>query len=266
MEVLCSICHEDVRVPVRLTCFPCQSQPGKPTCNSILRVCLFCAREYLDLNTEQNLRAYERKCLLCPAICSPRSLNAQRAFEKDFLWMNLDSKRYPCFNSNNGCSFEGNQIDLDRHLQYDCDFRIEFCPDCLQPYPFRQKDLHLASCSARTKCPICPDYVLLMEIHSHLITEHSLLYCKDCKDLVRICEVDNHKRICPCRKIQCSVCCKKIDCKRYWNHLRQHFEDIVKDINILSREIQKKNDLLNDLMVELLEIEKDDSVPSSNNN
>lgn len=257
MEVICSICHEDVRVPVRFTCFPCRVLPGRPSCNAVLRVCLFCAREYLDLNTEQTVRAYERKCLLCPAICSPRTLNAQRAFEKDYLWMNLDSKTYSCFYKTEGCCFEGNQNELDRHLQYDCDFRIEFCLDCLQPYPFRQKDLHFSSCSARTKCPVCPEFILLTDIHSHLIMKHSVVYCKDCKDLIRIPELDDHKKVCPCRKIQCSICSKKIDCKRYWTHLRQHFDDILKEITSLSREIQKRNDLLNSLLEELLEAEKD---------
>lgn len=259
MEVVCSICHEDVRVPVRFNCFPCRSTSGKPSCNAVLRVCLFCARKYLELDTEQSLRPFERKCLLCSAVCSPRSIHAQQAFEKDYLWMNLDPKIYPCFHSQLGCTFQGKQNELDRHIQNECDFRIEFCVDCLQPFPFRQKDQHCSVCSARTKCPNCSEYVLLTGIHSHLIHKHNLVYCKDCKDLVQIEHLDEHKRVCPCRKHLCSICKKKVDWKRYWAHLRNHFDDIGKDIAVLSNEIQKKNDLLNFILEELLLLEKESS-------
>lgn len=260
MEVICSICHENVRVPVRFTCFSCKDQEGR-SCNSVLRVCLFCAIGYLDLYTEQTLRAYERKCILCSQVCSPRSMNPHRAFEKDYLWMNLDPNVYSCFYSTEGCSFQGTQNELDRHLTKECEFRYEYCEDCFQPFPVKQQEFHRSNCLARTKCPSCSDFILLTDLHSHLITEHDMMYCIDCKDLIPIGSLDDHQLSCPCKRIKCRHCQRKIEQKRYWLHLRRHFDEIVQDTHFLSQEIQRKNTALQQLFQEILQFENKETTP-----
>lgn len=57
MSSTCPICLLDVRVPVELICFPC-SKPKKTNhnhihCHSVTRVCMTCARTYLERNKEK---------------------------------------------------------------------------------------------------------------------------------------------------------------------------------------------------------------------
>lgn len=159
MGIICLICHEPVRVPVQLTCFPCRQEP--PSCHDICRVCLLCARLYLGLDKPHALRSSRVKCLTCDAVACPPILDTGTSYRKDYLLMSRDRMDYPCPYP---CGFRGSQMDLDRHLQ-DCPYRIVQCPAsggdgrCNMTYRACEERKHWSECYFYVFCRVCGDYV-----------------------------------------------------------------------------------------------------------
>lgn len=175
MEVECSICKDHVRVPVRFRCFPCSNkQNGTSSCNSVLRVCMTCARDYLQLNEPRNNRDRWKKCLVCDCETTPVTLNAQMAYEKDFLLMSLDPRKdLDC--PYDDCDFQGGQNELDRHLRDDCHHRLKYCHDCRRFYVFQNYEKHMIFCKGWQICGLCEMAVRNRNLTKHLRERHKAI-------------------------------------------------------------------------------------------
>lgn len=225
MNIVCCICHEAVRVPVRFICFPCQRPPNQPSCNSITRVCLMCAREYLQLNKPRSQRTHSRKCLTCPATVRCSHLNAFLAYEKDYLFMSFDThSHYSCFYRHQGCEFQGTQNELDHHLQSDCLYRIISCSHCKMYYEARNTTHHLTECPQLFCCHLCGVYLSIKNKDEHLVTIHSLRRCPYCQEWIHLSNFPQHLQTCPERPCECVQCHQMIERKEMYNHLVNHVQ------------------------------------------
>lgn len=225
MNIECYICHEDIRVPVRFTCFPCKNEPGQPSCNSITRVCLLCAREYLQLNKKRSERTFSRKCLTCPATVRCSELCAINSYEKDFFMMSHDPKNnYPCFYETDGCDFQGSQNNLDHHIQSECRFRIISCRYCWAYYPATNEKTHVSQCPNYFQCLYCAEHVPVSEEKEHFLKIHKQRQCAYCQRYIGSHEYDKHACECPERPHECVSCHLPIPRRRMYDHL---IEDIV---------------------------------------
>lgn len=231
MEKLqCLICHDDVRVPVsfKQKCFPCPVQRGKPGCHSTLRVCLLCARQYLELNKPFRQRKASLKCLLCPTVGNPQKLKgANDAYIKDYMYMSIDLRSdYACFHSTSGCAFKGTQNELDRHIQNECQYRMTTC-QCNALYRVVDAQEHFASCAFYHKCPVCATYVLWDGYHAHLSSAHQLVACRHvgCDKLMSLAAQESHMaRECPYRSLRCDLCSNLKRVCDYKDHLVAHIQ------------------------------------------
>lgn len=249
MNIQCYICHEAVRVPVRFTCFPCENKPGQSTCNSIMRVCLMCAREYLQLNKRRSERVVFRKCLTCPAKVRCADLSAINSYEKDFLIMSYDGKiDYPCFHI--GCDFKGTQNELDSHIQKECKFRIISCRFCHIYYRAIDETEHVFSCAERFGCEFCEKRLAFCEKSEHYSLEHSLYECRYCYLWVDMNTVHHHSEICPERPRECVYCKEQVTRQQMYDHLTHHIELFQTTIYQNNRSIDQMLRILPTLLTE----------------
>lgn len=241
MNVICSICHDNVRVPVRFTCFPCKNEPGRPSCNSITRICLHCAREYLQLNKKRSDRISSRKCITCPATVRCSNLQAITSYEKDFFMMAHDPhNQYSCFHDKQGCDFQGTQNQLDHHLQTECRFRIISCRLCKLYYQALQEEHHLSSCPERFCCFHCEEFVPYQEERQHYLG-HDLKKCPYCYQWVSCLTFEDHCTTCPECPRECSYCHKRLPKRQLYEHLVGHIDLFQK---IIVQNNQTNNELL----------------------
>lgn len=262
--IICLICHEAVRVPVRFVCFPCPHTHGGQACNDMIRVCLVCARSYLELNKRRQERVHSRKCLMCRTEVNPNYLNAESAYAKDFLLMSMDTNVYPCYHSDKGCEFTGCQQELDRHMQQACGFRTMYCPERNCRGVFLAKDLEehqRTGCANYGTCRICSEVVHKNQIISHMMSAHQLEPCRSCGVFQPTADMAAHYETCPERKIQCPNCHTDIRRREYHNHLHAHVATLAQTIETktqqvanLSREIGDCNEQLRHLMGAILQM------------
>lgn len=248
MEIQCPICHSECRIPVRFKCFPCPNDPGKPNCSSVIRVCLSCAREYLQLNKPRSHRVEERKCLLCPAVCAPRRLNATLAYEKDFLIMTMDTNTYSCFHSEQGCDFTGRQNELDRHIQHECPHRTIFCTYCNTFYMARDMDTHKRECSGWFLCHYCQQYVQVEKMDAHY-REHHVERCNQCGEFVSSGDLQQHKHTrCLFRNVECTLCNTRMYACLLRDHLHKHLSDARQRIARATRTIAHETETMEQVL------------------
>lgn len=227
-DIQCCICHENVRIPVRFICFPCETLPGQPSCNSITRVCLLCAREYLQLNKKRSGRITYRKCLTCPATVRCASLSAVSSYEKDFFIMSRDPKEdYSCFYDL--CSFRGTHTCLAHHIQTDCPFRTISCRLCKTYFQAMDEDKHIQSCPERFCCFCCHQYIPIHEEMDHYL-EHDLKRCNHCHQWISKPLLLQHNDVCPECPCACVYCNKNIPRIQMHNHLIEHVNVFIKTI------------------------------------
>lgn len=245
MNVQCCICHENVRVPVRFICFQCKNEPGHPSCNSITRICLLCAREYLELDKKRTERIFYRKCLTCPALVKCSTLSALNSYEKDFFIMSRDSKEdYPCFYDQDGCRFIGTQNELDQHIQHECLLRVISCRYCRTYYQAKDEDDHVLQCKERFHCSFCLEYIPLEKEKDHFLEFHQQQKCPYCCRYRPSVSFDRHLVECPERPRECLCCHEKIIKHQMHDHLLEHiisYEKTIRNytnsITILSTQI-----------------------------
>jgi len=235
-ETICMICQESVRVPVRFM-FPCKNDSGDLSCNSIQRYCLPCARGYLGLDKLIDDRDLSVKCPLCPATLDPRRLTPARAFEKDFLLMEIDPKSdYPCFWE---CGFVGRQRDLEKHILNDCQYRIMSCELCMETYSASEESTHRAVCRQRVFCAMCDDYIPSNGFMTHMYEEHQLICCDHCHTLAFIDDMSSHLDVCPSRPVQCVYCGECFTASTYQNHLLYHIRSLRVRLHQLKSETER---------------------------
>lgn len=234
----CRICHEHVKVPVKFTCFPCRTQHGRPACNSLIRVCLLCARLYLQLNLPKNRRNPTKRCLTCPATIRPSTLTAVSAYEKDFMLMNADNRTdIPCAHEGDGCLMKGTQNELDHHLSNDCVYRTISCKYC-KTY-FRAHQDHLKDCPACITCRLCSSRIEKNDYGQHMIRIHDSFCCGDCGTIIPKEQTDVHKKQdCPFRKQTCLFCDTHVYAKFYKKHIVEHITVSLKAISEATEKIK----------------------------
>lgn len=251
----CVICHELIRVPVQLTCFPCALSGGLDTlqneCNEIVRVCLLCARDYLQLDMPSTQRVAFRKCLICERSVNPRQFvsTTENVYRKDKMLMSLDTrKNIPCFRTEEDkCEFTGTQNELDRHLQQECPGRTVVCKGgCGETFKsWKEKD-HQATCTFYTSCAHCVTVQPMLdeELRTHMFQLHKEVRCQDCKIYIHESRVVGHRKECPKRVVNCVVCKKShffVDMKK---HLSEHIRFQAQEISTLTSHIQSQQTIL----------------------
>ena len=236
VDVRCIICHDPVRVPVKLVAgFSCETKRGRgrkyKPCNSVVRACVTCARAYFQLHLPPHQRDTKKKCVFCPATINLQTLhNADMCYEKDDMLMSIDDRKdYPCLHNVSGCSFKGSQCGIDDHLQNECNFRKMWC-SCGVLYIAGEAQTHYESCTHHTRCIMggCTTYVRHELMSDHLKHEHGVIQCchMDCQELLLVADYEDHiQRTCLSRRVTCEDCNKSIRATCYKNHLLQHVNE-----------------------------------------
>lgn len=240
-QIVCIICHERPRIPVRLL-FPCVERPGEIRCNSIQRYCLLCARRYLELNKSRAERPCIIKCPLCPATLNPRRLNASAAYEKDFLLMTIDTRNdIRCPYDEKGCKFDGNHMDLHKHVVSECPHRKVYCQLCHATYTASLEDDHVFECIGRVCCDVCEERIPHDDIDAHLRDEHHVARCGDCGGIIFYDEEeDTHRIVCPMRPVQCTHCNEFHPASEYHNHLIHHIDGVQANIHSINQNLSDR--------------------------
>uniref|UniRef100_A0A6C0D120 TRAF-type domain-containing protein n=1 Tax=viral metagenome TaxID=1070528 RepID=A0A6C0D120_9ZZZZ len=253
----CLICHEEVRVPVSFfqSVFGCKATPGKRWCYSTVRTCLTCAREYLQLNKNFNQRIETRKCLLCTQTINPQQLQKScMIYAKDYMYMSMDDKIYPCLHSE--CSFQGTQSDLDRHLQEECCYRSIKCV-CHNFFRFNELEAHQRQCQHYKHCEYCPSTqtvpILLKNYDAHLKRAHGLVVCPNlgCRSMLKLDtseQQDHIQKECVYRVVGCNFCTSSCMYKEYSNHLLMHTKSQSTKIISLMEETRIANEKMCDMV------------------
>lgn len=250
MDIQCYICHENVRIPVRFICFHCKQVPNQPSCNSMTRVCLSCAREYLQLNKRRSERITTRKCLTCPARVRCADLCASNAYEKDYILMKYDERTdYKCFHEHDGCTFKGTQNQLNYHTQ-NCPYRIISCRLCKMYFPANTEQDHNRSCQQRRQCSQCGDFIAYTEMISHYDVVHQFKPCHYCNHFIHTDQYNDHHKICPYVPHECIYCKDLVQKCQMTQHLYFHIIARQHDINnynqLINNAVQDVQKLLNE--------------------
>lgn len=201
MEV-CAICMESVFLPVQLTCFDCYKD-NTVNCSSFARLCRKCAHNYLQLDLDLYDRDLLKRCLLCPGFAHPRFLNHSNAYRKDFLLMNQDTRTAKCPYC---LDVEGTQIVLDRHIDSEC-AHVPIQGMCGHIVLRGSVANHVTNCSEYVRCEFCHEHVFGSDMRNHLMYEHHLIECTQCKSPVPQLMISIHKTDhCPKRMHACEMC------------------------------------------------------------
>jgi hypothetical protein len=259
-QIECGICLHMVRVPVQLICFPCHRQAkGKPGCNAARRVCVTCARDFLQLNRPKNQRDYEKKCLVCPVKINPRYLGpADSVYTKDYMLMSLDKKTdYTCFHEDKGCLFQGTQNELDRHLQQDCMFRMTSCI-CGKFFRLHEEPIHRQTCQYFKQCPKCNEFFNIEKFSQHMFERHDLVKCAhvECEHW---CSTENQiqhmEKECKYRSIACKHCkilirvfCLPEHVASHIQHHQKEMEQLVHNMRACRQRLDECVDLYADVL------------------
>ncbi|NDA64577.1 MAG: hypothetical protein EBX50_21490, partial [Chitinophagia bacterium] len=231
-QVQCCLCLDDVRVPVKITAFHCRKIPGKSSCHDANRVCLICARKYLYLNIfPSSTRPDSQKCLFCPTTVDPRFLNAQNAYEKDFMLMSIMSRKdYPCFHSELGCVFQGGQNELDRHMQNQCQYRMTRC-ECGYFYKVIDGPQHYQ------------EWIVAERMDAHIV-KHKAARCTYCVEIFPESIFDAHKEKCPYKPQSCELCHVSISKKNMREHLMSHVTKASQEVQSFVNQLTNASDFL----------------------
>lgn len=218
----CVICREKVFLAVEITCFPCY-RPHVLSCSSFCRVCRKCAHEYLQLDRPVFHREATRKCLYCPAVCSPLSLTPETAYRKDFLWIRADVlSEHSC---PYGCPFKGTQLAVDHHLNAHCQEMVEVC-SCGTATRRHQKKDHVAECPDHCPCTVCHAFVLRSHLENHYMETHQYMKCGLCEDYIAYDQMTLHLlEQCRHRMMRCEYCQAHVAYYLFPLHMQDHEND-----------------------------------------
>jgi len=252
--IRCIICHDTAKVPVQLICFPCASAGNETLqneCNEIVRVCLVCVRDYLQLDTAVNQRISFRKCLLCDRSVNPRHLgiHPDSIYRKDKMLMSMDNRNnISCSRVDDDCDFTGTQSELDRHLHDSCPGRTMTCRGgCGDSFKAMDEKAHMAACNFFSLCLRCTpstEYMVEEDLRKHMFQKHKEVRCHDCKMYVPESRLMTHRKECPKRVVECTICKKHnffVDMKK---HISEHIRYQAQEINTATSHIQSQQTIL----------------------
>lgn len=238
MNLECTICLENVFIPVELLTFPC-SKNNRINCYSFHRICEKCAIHFLELDKQNSDRKKEIKCLFCDEKINPQLLT-QKPYKKDFLLMSMDNKIYNC----QYCEFKGKHLEMNNHLETVC---MNYPLECLCGIKDKRvvilSDEHKITCSFYKMCFVCQSLFPVHEFNNHLLTIHSMYECNVCgkptiKDIL-----DHIQNECSHRIIHCNHCSSNVIAYTYLDHLIDH-----------TRDCKIRIELIKDIMAKELEI------------
>jgi hypothetical protein len=232
----CLLCLDTIRIPVELICFPCSLVKTQLHCHSVNRICLHCARVYLQLNEVIHKRKKIVKCLFCDVITNPQTLNADNSYKKDYRMMVSDGKTdYKCIHEDL-CSFTGSQMELECHVRSKCQYRMCFCVDCHVRY--RADTNHSNFCKARLTCFSCGEHVLKTKLSQHLEEKHNRKKCLYCKKVYQKHMLPDHTDHCQYKPIECSICYKYVKKGLLYGHLKKHKNYFQSQITLIQKQVQ----------------------------
>jgi hypothetical protein len=217
----------------------------------MLRVCLCCAREYLQLNKPFIERLEHRKCLLCEATVELSKLNAKNSYKKDYMLMKIiKGDDFKCFHDE--CPFEGAQLDLEKHMTSDCQYRQISCTGrstwskCRKFYVYKDEKEHRASCRFFEKCEKCDEHVVKIDMKIHMVTQHGLKECIHCSNLFDTNVVMDHQLVCPEKLMSCTYCGIYHKYNKFKVHLLEHIktltdtqEQITQNIKLITTQLEE---------------------------
>lgn len=246
-SIECKICFLSPPLfPVWFTCFPCRKDITHPNCNSLSRVCMECARKYLESDLKKTQRTNRKRCLHCQAYTNPKLLTINNpGYEKDYLLMKIDTVVKKCVFAEDGCEFMGTQMILLEHVHQICTYRKVSCEGCNSVFRMEELENHKKDCIEYGICPLNCGYILKKKLESHLEAVHQSKACEKCFEVTLIEEFENHQiEHCMHRDIQCSFCdgsyvfseyaehyeadiAMLLEKKRnYWTKIRKLYEDM----------------------------------------
>ena len=210
-SIECRIClTSPPLIPVWFTCFPCRRDPANPTCSSLCRVCMTCARKYLESDMKKAERSTRKRCLQCQAFVNPKTLTVSNpGYEKDFLMMSLDSRKRHCIFHDRGCEYMGTQMEILHHSLQECAERDKPCDGCHKVMRANKLSKHIEECNYYEACPYEKNcgYWLKRKMEDHLRDVHQRKVCSLCSDMVPLEDVEQHEQEeCVMRLLKCTIC------------------------------------------------------------
>ena len=237
--MICYICRNEVVLPVELICFPCFSV-NEVHCNSYVRLCLFCAIEYLQLNKGYFEREFTRKCLTCHETVFLSLLHFNNALKFDFQIIKEDEKVIEC----PFCfEYQGNMMSVFHHLKQCPEYFCECA--CKKIIPFRKMlRSHHFNCSHHKHCLTCDTFVPVHDFAQHQRQIHNTIECVHCKEYLPLEELFEHEYYCPERKVECFVCKEKFLNKDLKDHYADHELQLLAKIQDVKLTLSKLFDEL----------------------
>lgn len=232
--MICYICRSEVVLPVEMICFPC-FEMNQIHCNSFVRLCLFCAIEYFQLNVGCYERDLTRKCLTCHETVFSSQLKFSNTLKFDFQMMRDDNRVINCPFCEN---YEGTMMEIKNHLKI-CE---EFMHECkCKKIITRRKFLrsHLFNCSHFKYCIECDDFIESEKYSNHKRSVHNRIECMFCNSFFSIEDIFEHEFYCSERPVECFYCKMKVKNKEIQSHYQEHERNLLDQIHIEKEKLRK---------------------------
>ena len=215
--MICYICRNEVLLPVETVCFPC-FQMNQIHCNSFVRLCLFCAVHYFQLNMDYYERDLTRKCLTCHETVFSSQLKFSNTLKFDFQMMRHDERKFNCPFCE---AHEGTMIELVHHLKT-CDEFMHECK-CKKLIPKRKLlRSHLFNCLHYRYCIDCNEFIEKEKYSNHKQSVHNYIECMFCKSFCTMQEIFEHEFYCQERPVECFYCKKNVRNEEIHAHYQEH--------------------------------------------
>ncbi|XP_065679151.1 TNF receptor-associated factor 5 isoform X1 [Hydra vulgaris] len=170
--------------------------------------CYFCKLVFRD--PIQTFRG-ERACKYCyfsmkrknPDVCpiDKEPINDNEIFQDKHLMREIGQLKCYCNNKDAGCLWKGELLEIQKHHD-GCDYNQIACDKCNNQILIRNKDFHQSK-----------------ECLYRLIT------CNDCKIPIKANDLENHRLICPMKRVDCPYNCNE---KPLFTELFDHFKSCSK--------------------------------------
>ena len=246
----CILCWEPIVVPVEIICMPCYDM-NFLSCNTHIRLCLYCCIHFFQLHRKSIDREYAKKCIYCPQRIRLHHLHLNNTFRVDFTMIRtmIDREerkkhRSLCWT----CPFCGTEeiqaIHMTRHILADCPMYYEEC-ECHDIIVRGDKEIHRQRCTSYRKCAQCAEFVRKINFAFHMRNMHQQIECQDCKVYVNLVHLSIHRKTeCFFRSMMCEICSQSIVFSNMQNHLENHvFALEIKDRQ-LKDQIQENQQMI----------------------
>lgn len=245
----CSICLDDVIIPVEITIFPCCNNHER-NCYSFKRLCESCVLRYLELELKVKDRSFYKKCLFCDSYINPQEI-VGKSYKKDYMFMSMDTRILQCKN----CDFKGSHLDLEKHVEKDCSKKLTECfCNVIDTREILESPEHRKTCCFFKQCLICNEFVYCNDLEKHLGILHNMINCGLCQKPTTLSINLHLKNECPMRLIKCKHCSETLIANLYLDHLIEHTNDCKKRLSLLQDLKIKEMDLFSILSKDIQNI------------